>query len=111
MLGLKLRRVRWFGSYRTRPSCFKFHSLYVRYDIGIDLPLPVNDTFKNPASVTTAPDGIEFCLCQSPEEAEEKATIESLPPGGMVGVWVRQTILNGTPSRTEIEGALHTSWS
>ena len=49
-----------------------------------------------------------FNLRQSPEEA---AVVGSLAAGEMIGVWFRQTILDGTRSRTDIEGGLCTAWS
>ncbi len=76
-------------------------------DLDIGINLPSGGFFKDPATENIAPDGIEFNLCQSQEEA---AIVEAVLGGGSVGVWIRQTILDGTQARQEIEGDVQISW-
>ncbi|MCL2120353.1 MAG: hypothetical protein FWH27_18220 [Planctomycetaceae bacterium] len=76
-------------------------------DLDLGINVPSGGFFKDPAVDTLAPDGIEFKLCQSQEEA---AIIDSLMGGETVGIWVRQNILDGTQARTEIEGDLNITW-
>jgi hypothetical protein len=76
-------------------------------DLDIGINSPSGGFFKDPPSDTITPDGIAFNLCQSQEEA---AIIDSLMGGEMVGVWVRQNILDGTQARQDVEGDLSISW-
>ncbi len=76
-------------------------------DLDIGINFPSGGFFKDPATENLAPDGIEFNLCQSQEEA---AIVESLMGGETVGIWIRQTILDGTQARTDVEGDITCSY-
>ena len=76
-------------------------------DLDIGINSPVGGIFKDPESDTIAPDGVTFNLCQSQEEA---AIVDLLRGGEIVGVWVRQNILDGTQARADIDGDVNVSW-
>jgi len=76
-------------------------------DLDVGINYPSGGFFKDPQNDTIAPDGISFNLCQSQEEA---AIIDSLMGCETVGVWVRQNILDGTQSRSDVEGDVSVSW-
>ena len=76
-------------------------------DLDLGMDLPKNEVFKDPPFDTIAPNEIMFSLRQSPGEA---AVVDLLEGGEMIGVWARQTILDGTQARTKIEGGIFTSW-
>ena len=76
-------------------------------DLDVGINYPSGGFFKDPENENIAPDSVEFNLCQSQEEA---AIVESLMGGAMVGIWIRQNILDGTQARTDVEGDLMVSW-
>jgi len=91
----------------TAQSWANGDALEIASDLDIGINYPSGGFFKDPAADTIAPEGITFGLCQSQEEA---AIVDSLMGGGTVGVWVRQNILDGTQSRSDIEGDVSISW-
>lgn len=76
-------------------------------DLDIGINYPSGGFFKDPADETIAPEGVEFNLCQSQEEA---AIVEALMGCETVGVWIRQNILDGTQARTDLNGDIFSSW-
>ncbi|HBT78599.1 MAG TPA: hypothetical protein DEB39_17140 [Planctomycetaceae bacterium] len=87
----------WYANDKIEPTA----------DIDIGINLPESGLFKNPATENIAPDGVIF----SHHTAQEEALIlESLLAENSVGIWIRQTILDGTQARQDIDGSLSTSW-
>jgi hypothetical protein len=76
-------------------------------DIDIGINLPVGGYFRDPANENTVPDGITFGLYPSQDEC---AIVEALLGTETVGIWMRQTILDGTQAREDIDGSLSYAW-
>ncbi|MDR1493996.1 MAG: hypothetical protein LBT05_14940 [Planctomycetaceae bacterium] len=76
-------------------------------DIDIGYNLPAGGYYKNPVNETTAPDGVAFGHYPSQEEC---LIVESLLGGASVGIWIRQTILDGTQAREDVDGSLSFAW-
>jgi hypothetical protein len=72
-------------------------------DIDIGINLPVGGYFRDPANENTTPEGITFGLYSAQDEC---VIVESLLGGDSVGIWIRQTILDGTQAREDIDGSL-----
>ena len=70
-------------------------------DLDLGVNLPVSGYFLDPANENTAPEGVTFGHYPSQEEC---LIVESLMGGESVGIWLRQTILDGTQARENIEG-------
>jgi len=87
----------WGSSERVEPTS----------DIDIGINIPAAGLFKNPATETVAPDGVTFGLYTTQEEA---LILESLLAGSSIGVWTRETILDGTQARQDINGDCLMSW-
>lgn len=76
-------------------------------DIDIGVNLPAGGFYQNPANENIMPAGVVFGLHPSQEEA---LILESLLAGSSVGIWTRETILDGTQARQDIDGSVFTSW-
>jgi len=76
-------------------------------DIDIGINLPSAGFYKNPENENIAPEGVTFGLYPSQEEC---LITNSLLGGDSIGIWIRQTILDGTQARQNIEGDLSCSW-
>ncbi len=76
-------------------------------DIDLGLNLPSAGFYKNPANENIAPDSVTFGLYPSQDEC---LISDSLLGGASVGIWMRQTILDGTQARQGLEGDLNFSW-
>jgi hypothetical protein len=87
----------WYNSDRVEPTC----------DIDIGINLPASGFYKNPANENIAPDGVTFGLYQ---EQTEALILESVMAGSSVGIWARETILDGTQARQDISGDIFISW-
>jgi hypothetical protein len=74
-------------------------------DIGIDIPS--GNFFKDPSNENTAPNGITFGLYPAQDEC---LTHDYLTGGSSIGIWLRQTILDGTQARENIVGDLNFCW-
>lgn len=75
-------------------------------DIGLDIP-DENGLFKDPVNENIAPDGVAFGHFDSQANSVFAGPIMA---GESVGIWVRQTILNATQARENIEGDLNYEW-
>ncbi|MCL2119702.1 MAG: hypothetical protein FWH27_14900 [Planctomycetaceae bacterium] len=73
-------------------------------DIDIGINQPSAGFYKNPENENIAPEGVTFGLYPSQEEC---LITDSLLGGDSVGIWIRQTILDGTQARQSIEGDLN----
>jgi len=76
-------------------------------DLDLGVNLPVSGYFLDPANENTAPEGVTFGHYPSQEEC---LIVESLMGGESVGIWLRQTILDGTQAREDIDGSLMFAW-
>jgi hypothetical protein len=76
-------------------------------DIDIGINVPVSGYFKNPLNENILPDETSFQHCPSQDEC---LIVDSLAGGQSVGVWIRQTIIDGTQVRENIEGDLNMAW-
>jgi hypothetical protein len=76
-------------------------------DIDIGVNLPTGGYFKNPTNENFIPDGIEFGHHPTQDEC---LIVESLAGGQSVGIWIQQTIIDGTQARENIEGDLNMAW-
>ena len=76
-------------------------------DIDLGINLPVGGYFRDPVNENTTPDGVTFGLYPSQEEC---VIVESLLGSESVGIWLRQTILDGTQAREDIDGSLQFAW-
>jgi hypothetical protein len=76
-------------------------------DIDIGINQPSAGFYKNPENENIAPEGVTFGLYPSQEEC---LITNSLLGGDSVGIWIRQTILDGTQARQSIEGDTSFSW-
>jgi len=76
-------------------------------DIDLGINLPVGGYFRDPVNENTTPDGVTFGLYPSQEEC---VIVESLLGSESVGIWLRQTILDGTQAREDIDGSLAFAW-
>ena len=76
-------------------------------DIDIGINLPSSGFYRNPENENIAPEGVTFGLYPSQEEC---LITDSLLGGDSTGVWIRQTILDGTQARQNIEGDLSFCW-
>ena len=76
-------------------------------DIDIGINLPSAGFYKNPENENIAPEGVTFGLYPSQEEC---LITDSLLGGDSVGIWIRQTILDGTQARQSIEGDISACW-
>jgi hypothetical protein len=75
-------------------------------DIGMDKP-PLN-LYKDPSSVTIAPDDVDFMTVSDKDSAID---LGNLAPGKLQGVWRREWIMDGHQSRSGIIGDTRYSWS
>ena len=76
-------------------------------DVDIGINLPTAGFYKNPDNENIAPEGVTFGLYPSQEEC---LITDSLLGGDSVGIWIRQTILDGTQARQSIEGDISACW-
>jgi hypothetical protein len=76
-------------------------------DLDLGVNLPVNNNFLDPPNDMTAPEGVTFSHHPSQEDS---LIVESLLGGDSVGIWLKQTILDGTQAREGIEGDIGFSW-
>ena len=76
-------------------------------DIDIGVNLPVGGYFRDPVDEKTVPEGVTFGLYPSQDEC---AIVEALLDSESVGIWIRQTILDGTQAREDIDGSLSFAW-
>ena len=76
-------------------------------DIDIGANMPAGGYFRDPANENTAPEGVVFGHHPSQEEC---LIVESLAGGSSVGIWIKQTIIDGTQAREGIEGDLNMAW-
>jgi hypothetical protein len=76
-------------------------------DIDIGINLPSNGFFKDPPNENIAPEGIAFGLYPAQEECY---TVDYLSGGSRVGIWLRQTIVDGTQARENLIGDLNFCW-
>jgi hypothetical protein len=76
-------------------------------DIDIGINQPSAGFYKNPDNENIAPEGVTFGLYPSQEEC---LITNSLLGGESVGIWIRQTILDGTQARQNIEGDMNFCW-
>ena len=76
-------------------------------DIDIGINLPSGGFYKSPENENIAPDGVTFGLYQAQTEA---LILESLMAGNSVGIWTRETILDGTQARQDLNGDVSISW-
>lgn len=81
-------------------------SIYPEIDIGLDAPLA--SRFENPASEETAPTGVIFA---APVAYASGMPIGTLPPNGLYGIWIRETILAGHHPREDFSNLLLVEWS
>jgi len=89
--------VSWYNNDRIEPTC----------DIDIGVNLPASGLYKNPENENIAPDSVTFGLYQDQTEA---LILESLMAGNSIGIWTRETILDGTQARQDISGDTFISW-
>jgi hypothetical protein len=69
-------------------------------DIGLEFP-DENGLFSDPATENIAPDSVNFeCV----DDLSRSQFAGPVFPGASLGVWLRQTILDGTQARANIEG-------
>ncbi|MCL2120302.1 MAG: hypothetical protein FWH27_17940 [Planctomycetaceae bacterium] len=87
----------WYNNDRIEPLS----------DIDIGLNLPSAGLYKNPETENIAPDGITFGIYQDQTEA---MILESVMAGSSVGIWTRETILDGTQARQDLDGSVYISW-
>ena len=76
-------------------------------DIDLGINLPVGGYYRDPVDEKTIPDGVTFGLYPSQDEC---MIVESLLGNENVGIWMRQTILDGTQAREDIDGSLMFGW-
>ncbi len=76
-------------------------------DLDIGVNLPAGGYFRDPINENTAPEGVTFGHHPSQDEC---LIVESLLGGGSVGIWIKQTIIDGTQAREGIEGSLGFAW-
>jgi len=76
-------------------------------DIDIGINLPVGGYFRDPVNQNTVPEGVTFGLYPAQDEC---VIVESLLGGSSVGIWLRQTILDGTQAREDLEGDINFTW-
>ncbi|GHT16594.1 hypothetical protein FACS1894189_0640 [Planctomycetales bacterium] len=76
-------------------------------DIDIGVNIPAGGYFRNPPDENTIPEGITFGYYPSQDEC---LIVESLAGGQSVGIWIRQTIIDGTQAREGIEGDINMAW-
>jgi hypothetical protein len=76
-------------------------------DIDLGINLPVGGYYRDPVDEKTTPDGVAFGLYPSQDEC---MIVESLLGTESVGIWMRQTILDGTQAREDIDGSLQFAW-
>ncbi|HBT77375.1 MAG TPA: hypothetical protein DEB39_10745 [Planctomycetaceae bacterium] len=75
-------------------------------DLGLELP-GENGFFSDPVTENIQPAGVDFgCY----DDAVRSAFIGPIMAGESVGIWLRQTILDGTQARQDIDGSLCTQW-
>ena len=71
-------------------------------DIGLEYP-DENGLFSDPDTENIAPDGVNFeCI----DDMSRNLFAGPVFSGASLGIWLRQTILDGTQARTQIEGDL-----
>jgi hypothetical protein len=75
-------------------------------DIGFELP-DENGLFSNPPDENTAPVGVNFGLYP---DVDNSLTQDFLEGGGMLGIWIRETILDGTQARENLINDLNFTW-
>jgi hypothetical protein len=96
--------------FRGCPSVYWYsnHVVAPASDIDIALELPdENGFFSAPENENTQPPGIDFgCF----DDADRSTFIGPVMPGESVGIWMRQTILDGTQARQDIDGSLSLQW-
>ncbi len=83
------------------------HTVEPTSDIDVGINLPAGGFYKNPENENIAPESVTFGLYPSQEEC---LITDSLLGGASVGIWLRQTILDGTQTRQSIEGDLSAAW-
>ena len=76
-------------------------------DIDIGVNLPAGGYFRDPVNENTTPEGIVFGHYPSQDEC---LIVESLLGGASVGIWIKQTIIDGTQARENLEGDINAAW-
>ena len=76
-------------------------------DLDIGVNLPAGGYFRDPVNENTAPEGVTFGLHPAQDEC---LIVEALLGGGSVGIWLKQTIIDGTQAREGIEGSVAFAW-
>ncbi|GHT44582.1 hypothetical protein FACS189454_02420 [Planctomycetales bacterium] len=76
-------------------------------DIDIGINDPTDGFFKDPPNENVAPDGVKFGLYPAQNEC---LTVDYLSGGSSIGIWLRQTIVDGTQARENIIGDLNFCW-
>jgi hypothetical protein len=76
-------------------------------DIDIGINEPTDGFFKDPPNENVAPDGVTFGLYPAQNEC---LTIDYLSGGNSIGIWLRQTIVDGTQARENIIGDINFCW-
>ena len=84
------------------------HDIELASDLDVGLQRPESGEYLDPPDEYTAPNGVIFRHCPSQDQAEIAGPVFK---DATVGIWMRQTILDGMQSRQEIEGDLSTMWS
>ncbi len=76
-------------------------------DLDIGVNLPAGGYFRDPINENTAPEGVVFGHHPSQDEC---LIVESLLGGASAGIWIKQTIIDGTQARENLEGDIHFAW-
>jgi hypothetical protein len=77
-------------------------------DLGVEYSNASTGAFANPANVYTAPSGVTFAAADTEARAVQ---LDDLQPGGIVVLWIRETIVQDHRSRNDINGNLRFAWS
>ena len=76
-------------------------------DIDIGVNVPSGGFYKDPENETVAPESVEFGYYDS---KAAPLIVEALLGGDNIGLWVRETILDGTQARQDCDGSIAFEW-
>lgn len=80
--------------------------VYPEIDIGLDPP--TGNQFQNPANEVTAPSGVTF---SAPEDYANGLEIGDQEPDELMGIWIRETVLQGAYSREDFTSKVSCQWT